>query len=285
MPASRIWKGLAAVLLGLLFGAPPALAAPTGQPFPWQLNFQPAASPVMANIEDFHRLLLYLITAISVFVLALLLIVIVRFNRRANPAPSKTEHNTLLEVAWTVIPVIVLVIIAIPSFKLLYYEADIPKPDVTLKAIGHQWSWSYQYPGQGDFEIASNGLTSMQAAGGTALDVAKAKGEPTLLGVDNPIYVPVNKVVKVVTTSADVIHSWTIPAFGVKMDAVPGRLNETWFKATQLGTFYGQCSELCGVAHAFMPIEVKVVSDSDYSNWLASHKKTASNGAVHLAAK
>ncbi|HSC19564.1 MAG TPA: cytochrome c oxidase subunit II [Rhizomicrobium sp.] len=285
MPASRIWKGLAAVLLGLLFGAPPALAAPTGQPFPWQLNFQPAASPVMANIEDFHRLLLYLITAISVFVLALLLIVIVRFNRRANPAPSKTEHNTLLEVAWTVIPVIVLVIIAIPSFKLLYYEADIPKPDVTLKAIGHQWSWSYQYPGQGDFEIASNGLTSMQAAGGTAPDVAKAKGEPTLLGVDNPIYVPVNKVVKVVTTSADVIHSWTIPAFGVKMDAVPGRLNETWFKATQLGTFYGQCSELCGVAHAFMPIEVKVVSDSDYSNWLASHKKTASNGAVHLAAK
>lgn len=285
MAASPIRAGFGGALLSLLFAASPALAAPTGQPFPWQLNFQPAASPVMANIEDFHRLLLYLITAISVFVLALLVFVMVRFNRRVHPAPSKTEHNTLLEVVWTVVPVIVLVIIAIPSFKLLYYEADIPKPDVTVKAIGHQWSWSYQYPGQGDFELPSNGLTTMQAANGSAPDAAKAKGEPTLLGVDNPIYVPVNRVVKVVTTSADVIHSWTIPAFGVKMDAVPGRLNETWFKATQLGTFYGQCSELCGVAHAFMPIEVKVVSDVDYNNWLASHKKTASNAAVHLAAK
>jgi len=154
-----------------------------------------------------------------------------------------------------------------------------------VKAIGHQWSWSYQYPGQGDFEVASNSLTTMKSAAGEAPDAAAKAGEPRLLGVDNPIYVPVNKVVRVQTLSSDVIHSWTVPAFGVKMDAVPGRINETWFKATELGTFYGQCSELCGVAHAFMPIEVKVVSQADYDRWLAGHKKTASSGSVHLAAK
>lgn len=285
MPAGMRGKALAAVLAPLFWAAPALAQQSAGQPSPWQIDFGPPASPVMANIEDFHRLLVYIITAISLFVLALLLWIMARYNRRANPAPSKTEHNTLLEVVWTVVPVIILVVIAIPSFKLLYYEAEIPKPDVTLKAIGHQWSWSYQYPGRGDFEIASNGLTSMQAANGTAPDGAKKKGEPRLLGVDNPIYIPVNKVVKVVTTSADVIHSWALPAMGVKMDAVPGRLNETWFKATQLGTFYGQCSELCGVAHAFMPIEVKVVSQADYDKWLASHTKTASNAALHLAAK
>jgi cytochrome c oxidase subunit 2 len=286
MPSKFRTKVLAAgaALMPLLAGTA-AWAVPTGKPEPWQLDFQPAASPVMENIEDFHRLLVWLITLISLFVLVLLIIIMVRYNRRSNPVPSKTEHNTVLEVVWTIVPVIVLVIIAIPSFKLLYFEADIPKPDVTVKAIGHQWSWSYKYPGQGDFEIASNSLTSMQAAGGTAPDAAKAKGEPSLLGVDNPIYVPVNKVVKVQTASSDVIHSWTIPAFGVKMDAVPGRINETWFKATQTGTFYGECSELCGVAHAFMPIEVKVVSQADYDKWLASHKKTASSAAVHLAAK
>jgi cytochrome c oxidase subunit 2 len=286
MPAKFRAKLLAAGAALMPFvAATAAWALPTGKPQSWQLNFQPAASPVMENIEDFHRLLLWIITAISLFVLVLLAWIAVRYNRRANPVPSRTEHNTLLEVMWTIIPVIVLVIIAIPSFKLLYFEADTPKPDLTLKAIGHQWSWSYQYPGQGDFEVASNSLTTMQAAGGTAPDAAKAKGEPPLLGVDNPIYVPVNKVVRVLTASSDVIHSWTVPAFGVKMDAVPGRLNETWFKATQTGTFYGECSELCGVAHAFMPIEVKVVSQADYDKWLGSHNKAASDAAVHLAAK
>jgi cytochrome c oxidase subunit 2 len=238
-------------------------AAQDGVPKPWEMNFQPAASPVMENIEDFHRLLVWIITAISLFVLALLLWIMIRYNRRANPTPSKTTHNTLLEVMWTVVPVIILVVIAIPSFKLLYYEADIPPAALTINAIGKQWFWSYQYP-KNNFQFDSLGLSDADAA---------KKHEPRLLGVDNIIVVPVNQVVKVVTTGADVIHSWAVPAFGVKMDAVPGRLNETWFKATHTGTFYGQCSELCGARHAYMPIEVKVVSQGDYATWLAGAKK------------
>ncbi|MBI3675570.1 MAG: cytochrome c oxidase subunit II [Proteobacteria bacterium] len=260
-------------------------AALAAQPQPWEINLQPAATPVMEHIEDFHNLLVALITIVSLFVLALILWILVRYNQRANPVPSKTHHNTLIEVIWTVVPVIILVVIAIPSFKLLYFEADMPKPDLTIKAIGHQWSWSYQYPGQGDFEIASNGLTTIDAAAGRAPDAAAKAGEPRLLGVDNPIYVPVNKVVHVETTGADVIHSWAVPAFGVKMDAVPGRINHTWFKVTKEGTYYGQCSELCGAAHAFMPIEVKVVSQAEYDTWLAAKKKTASNtGGTRTAA-
>jgi len=246
-----------------LFAATAAGAVPTGKPEPWQMDFQPAVTPVMENIEDFHRLLLYIITAISLFVLALLLWIMVRYNRRANPTPSRTAHNTTLEVMWTIVPVIILVIIAIPSFKLLYYEADMPKPDLTIKAIGKQWFWSYEYP-KTNFTFDSLGLSEADAM---------KRHEPRLLGVDNVIVVPINKVVEVVTTGADVIHSWAVPAFGVKMDAVPGRLNTTWFKATQLGTYYGQCSELCGARHAFMPIEVKVVSQGDFDSWLAGAKK------------
>jgi cytochrome c oxidase subunit II len=246
-----------------LVAATAAGAVPTGKPEPWQLDFQPAVTPVMENIEDFHRLLLYIITAISLFVLALLLWIMVRYNRRANPTPSRTAHNTTLEVMWTIVPVIILVIIAIPSFKLLYYEADMPKPDLTIKAIGKQWFWSYEYP-KTNFTFDSLGLSDGDAM---------KRHEPRLLGVDNVIVVPINKVVEVVTTGADVIHSWAVPAFGVKMDAVPGRLNTTWFKATQLGTYYGQCSELCGARHAFMPIEVKVVNHGDFDSWLAGAKK------------
>ncbi len=257
---AKVWAAIVGAAVS--FTATGAWAA-GGEPKPWQIDFQPAASPVMENIEDFHRLLVWLITAISLFVLALLVWIAIRYNRRANPEPSKTEHNTLLEVVWTVVPVIILVIIAIPSFKLLYYEAEIPKPDVTIEAIGKQWFWSYQYPQQ-KFQFDSLGLSDAAAL---------KRHEPRLLGVDNIIVVPVNKVVKVVTTGADVIHSWTVPAFGVKMDAVPGRLNETWFKATEMGTFYGECSELCGARHAFMPIEVKVVSQSDYDSWLTGAKK------------
>jgi cytochrome c oxidase subunit 2 len=252
-----------------------ALALPT----PWGTDFQPAASPVMEQIEDFHRLLLYIITAISLFVLVLLLIVVIRFNQRANPVPSKTHHNTLLEVVWTVIPVIILVLIAIPSFRLLYFEAGIPKPDVVVKAIGKQWFWTYEYPVQ-NFQFDSLGLSD---------DKAKAAGEPRLLGVDNLVVVPVNKVVEVDTTGADVIHSWAVPQFGVKMDAVPGRINHTWFKATRTGTFYGECSELCGARHAFMPIEVKVVTGAEYAAWLATAKKKFAaiddNTQPRLAAK
>jgi cytochrome c oxidase subunit 2 len=249
---------------------------PTTQPLPWQMDFQPAATPVMQNIEDFHRFVLYIITAITIFVLVLLLWVMVRYNSRANPVPSKVSHNTLLEVAWTVIPVLILVAIALPSFKLLYYEATIPPSDLTIRTIGKQWYWTYEYPGPGDFQFDSLGLTN---------DAADKAGEPHLLGVDNALVVPVNKVVRVQTDGADVIHSWAVPSFGVKMDAVPGRLNETWFKATKLGTFYGQCSELCGARHAYMPIEVKVVSQVDFDTWLAAAKKKyAANGDTRVAA-
>ena len=250
----------AGVLAGLLASVTGALALP----YNWQTGFQPAASPVMQQIETFHTFVLYIITLVTLFVLALLIWIIIRYNQRANPVPSKVSHNTILEVVWTILPVVILVVIAIPSFKLLYYEADIPPSDLTIKAIGKQWYWSYEYPTKGDFQFDSLGLSD---------DKAKAAGEPRLLGVDNIVVVPVNKVVRVITTGADVIHSWAVPQFGVKMDAVPGRLNETWFKATQLGTFYGQCSELCGAHHAFMPIEVKVVSEADFEAWAAAAKK------------
>jgi cytochrome c oxidase subunit II len=261
-------KAAAGALTALLVSAGGALAIPV----PWQMGFQPAVTPVMQDIEDFHTFVLYIITAVTLFVLALLLWIIVRYNKRANPVPSKVTHNTLLEVIWTVVPVIILVVIAIPSFKLLYYEADIPPSDLTLTAIGKQWYWTYEYNTNGNFQFDSLGLSDAAAA---------KKGEPRLLGVDNVVVVPVNKVVKVLTTGADVIHSWAVPQFGVKMDAVPGRLNATWFKATKMGTYYGECSELCGAHHAYMPIEVKVVSEADFETWVAAAKKkyTADNAA------
>ena len=249
-------------------------------PLPYETGFQPAASPVMEQIEDFHRLLLVIITAVCLFVLALLVWIVVRYRAGANPVPSKVHHNTLLEVAWTLIPVIILVFIAVPSFRLLYYEAAIPKPDVTIKAIGKQWFWSYEYPGSAaGFTYDSVGLSDADA---------KKADKPRLLGVDNAVYVPVNKVVEIDTVGADVIHSWAMPQMGVKMDAVPGRINKTWFKATQTGVFYGQCSELCGARHAYMPIEMHVVSDADYATWLAASKKkfaAIENDATRVASK
>ncbi|HEX4159182.1 MAG TPA: cytochrome c oxidase subunit II [Rhizomicrobium sp.] len=267
--------GIAAGLCSsLILSARSALAAPQ----PWQMSFQPAASPVMQDIEDFHRFVLYIIIAICALVFGLLLWIAIRYNQRSNPVPGKVTHNTLLEVLWTIVPVVILVVIAIPSFKLLYYEAEIPPADITIKAIGHQWFWSYQYPGS-NFQFDSLGLSDANAL---------KKGEPRLLGVDNVVVVPVNKVVKVVTTGADVIHSWAVPQFGVKMDAVPGRLNETWFKATAEGTYYGQCSELCGARHAYMPIEVRVVSQDAYNTWLQGAKKkfaaiSGSDGGARVA--
>jgi cytochrome c oxidase subunit 2 len=253
----------------------PAAALPSG----YETGMQPAASPVMQQIEDFHRLLFWIILAVCVFVAALLVWIMIRYRSRRNPVPSKVHHNTILEVVWTIIPVIILVIIAVPSFRLLYFEADIPKPDVTIKAIGKQWYWTYEYPGANGFTFDSLILSDA--------DDAKA-GKPRLLGVDNPVYVPVNKVIEVETTGADVIHSWALPQMGVKMDAVPGRLNKTWFKATKTGVFYGQCSELCGAKHAYMPIEVHVVTDAEYAAWLArAHEQFASldQPSVRLAAK
>jgi cytochrome c oxidase subunit 2 len=250
----------AGVIAAALLWAGSALAVPHD----YQLGMPPAQSPVMERIEDFHTLVLYIIIAITLFVLSLLVWVVLRYNQRANPVPSKTHHNALLEVAWTIIPVIILVVIAVPSFKLLYYEADIPKPDVHIRVIGKQWFWTYQYPQDGNFQYDSLLLD----------DAAALKAhEPRLLGVDNPIVIPVNKVVEIETAGADVIHSWSLPEMGVKMDAIPGRLNHTWFKANHTGTFYGQCSELCGAKHAFMPIEVKVVTDAEYAAWLEGAKK------------
>jgi cytochrome c oxidase subunit 2 len=267
--------GAAAAALLALSGLP-AFAVPQ----PYQIGFQPAASPVMEQIEDFHRLLLYIIVFVCLFVLALLVWIIVKYRAGANPVPSRVHHNTLLEVAWTLIPVIILVFIAVPSFRLLYFEAAIPKPDVTIKAIGKQWFWSYEYPGSAaGFTYDSVGLSDADA---------KKADKPRLLGVDNPVYVPVNKVIQVDTVGADVIHSWAMPQMGVKMDAVPGRINHTWFKATQTGVFYGQCSELCGARHAYMPIELHVVSDADYAAWLAASKKkfaAIENDATRVASK
>jgi cytochrome c oxidase subunit II len=248
--------GLMAAGFSLLSGG--AAYAELGQPAPWEYKLQGSASPVMDNITWFHGLLLAIITIITLFVLALLIIVVVKFNARANPVPSRTTHNSLLEMAWTLIPVLILVTIAVPSFRLLFVELDVPKADLTVKATGKQWYWSYAYPDNGKFEFDSL--------------LAQDK-QPRLLGVDNEMVVPVNKVIRVLTTGADVIHSWAVPAFGVKMDAVPGRLNETWFKATKVGMFYGQCSELCGKDHAYMPIAVRVVSDQEFAAWVEDAKK------------
>jgi cytochrome c oxidase subunit 2 len=271
----KIGTGAAAAAL-LALSSLPSLAVPTD----YQTGFQAAASPVMEQIEDFHRLLFWIIVAVCVFVLALLVWIVVKYRAGANPVPSKVHHNTLLEVAWTLIPVIILVFIAVPSFRLLYFESAIPKPDVTIKAVGKQWFWTYEYPG------ANAGFT-YDSLGLSDADAAKA-GKPRLLGVDNPIYVPVNKVIQIDTAGADVIHSWALPQMGVKMDAVPGRINQTWFKPTKTGIFYGQCSELCGARHAYMPIEVHVVSDAEYAAWLAASKQkfaAIENDATRVASK
>src|SRR5688572_1258330 len=218
-------------------------AAFGAQPKPWEITLQEAATPVMENIISFHNLLLVIITLITLFVLALLVIVVVKFNAKANPVPSKTTHNTLIEVAWTVIPVIILVAIAVPSFRLLFDQLTIPPADVTIKATGKQWFWTYDYPDNG-FSFDSLMLQ----------DKDRKPDQPRLLAVDNEVVVPVNKIVRVQVIGADVIHAFAVPSFGIKIDAVPGRLNETWFRATREGVFYGQCSELCGKDHAYMPI-------------------------------
>jgi cytochrome c oxidase subunit 2 len=235
-----------------------AAFAGMGQPTPWEWTLQQSASPVMDNITWFHNFLLWIITAITVFVLVLLILVAVKFNSRANPVPSKTTHNTLIEVVWTIVPVLVLVCIAVPSFRLLFQELDVPKADLTIKATGKQWYWSYAYPDNGKFEFDS---------------LLVADKAPRLLGVDNEVVVPVNKIIRVQTTAADVIHSFAVPSFGIKIDAIPGRLNETWFKATKEGMYYGQCSELCGKDHAFMPIAIRVVSDQEFATWVEAAKK------------
>ena len=233
-----------------------------GQPTPWELGLQQSASPVMDDIVWFHNYLLWLIAAIALFVLVLLAIVTVKFNARANPVPSRTTHNTFIEIIWTVVPVLILVAVAVPSFRLLFYELKVPAADLTVKVTGKQWFWSYSYP-DSKFEFDSLMVQ----------DKDIKPGQLRLLSVDNEMVVPVNKVVHVLVTGADVIHSFSVPSFGIKIDAIPGRLNETWFKAEREGMYYGQCSQLCGRDHAFMPIAVRVVSGKDYTAWLDQAKK------------
>ena len=253
---------LAVMIIAMLAAGEPALAG-LGQPSPWQLGLQESASPVMTDIIWFHDFLLYIITGIAGFVLTLLIVVVVRFNARANPIPWRTTHNTLIEIAWTLIPIMILMFIAVPSFKLLFLQLNVPAADLTVKATGKQWYWSYTYPDNGEFEFDSLMLKEGE----------RKEGQPRLLAVDNEMVVPVNKTVRVITTGADVIHSFAVPSFGIKIDAVPGRINETWFTATREGIYYGQCSELCGKDHAFMPIMVRVVNDKDYVAWIEQAKK------------
>ena len=261
--------------LGLAFGGA-ALAASgavsaeeLGVPHPWAFGLQTGVTPVMESVARMHSGLLVVITLITLFVTGLLVVAMLRFNARSNPVPSKTTHNTMIEVAWTIIPVLILVGIAVPSFRLLFEQLDLPKADLTVKAVGKQWYWSYAYPDNGKFEF--NSLMAHEK-------------QPRMLAVDNELVVPVNKIVRVQVTGADVIHSFGVPAFGIKVDAIPGRLNETWFKATKTGVFYGQCSELCGRDHAFMPIAVRVVSEQDFAAWIeTAKKKFASNPANAVA--
>jgi len=256
--------GRVAALAGAasFLAATPVLAE-LGQPRPWQLGFQEAVTPIMHQITTFHDFLLILITVITLFVLALLVYVALKFNSRANPKPSRTTHNTTLEVLWTVVPIVILLVIAVPSFRLLFAQYDFPKADLTLKAIGNQWYWTYEYPDQDNLTFDA-----------VLVEEADLKpGQPRLLTTDNEVVVPVNKNVHVLVTATDVLHNWTVPAFGVKVDAVPGRILRTWFRAEKTGTFYGQCSELCGTRHAFMPIKVRVVSDEEFASWLDEAKK------------
>jgi cytochrome c oxidase subunit 2 len=253
--------GILSLGAALAAGGGVAFAAP-GHPEPWQLGLQTAVTPVMEDIVWFHDFLLWLIAAIAGFVLVLLVYVCIRFNARSNPVPSRTTHNTVIEVIWTVVPVLILVSIAVPSFRLLFLQLDVPAADLTIKATGKQWFWSYEYPDQ---KIAFDSVMVQTK------DLKP--GQPRLLTVDNQMVVPVNKVVRVQTTGADVIHSFAVPSFGIKIDSIPGRLNETWFKAEREGVYYGQCSELCGRDHSFMPIAVHVMNDKDYAAWLEQAKK------------
>eukprot|EP00439_Symbiodinium_sp_Y106_P088793 s1_g1329.t1 len=247
-----------ALVAGVVTGSADMAFAQAGQPTDWGLGFQDSRSPVMDDLVWFDNFLLVLITAISLFVLGLLIFIMVRFNAKKNPEPSKTTHNTFIEVVWTVVPILILVVVAVPSFRLLYKQMEIPEAAMTIKVTGHSWRWEYEYPDHGGFFFDASMVEEKDLE----------PGQPRLLTTDYAVVVPVNKVVRVQVTADGVIHAWAMPSLGVKMDAVPGRLNETWFKATEVGTYYGQCSELCGLNHAFMPIMLKVVTEEEFDEWI-----------------
>lgn len=270
---ARLWTALVAVVLL----APVAMAE---EPQPWEIGMQPAASPVRERIDALHNELMVIITLITLFVLGLLVYVIVRYSAKRHPTPSQTTHNTLIELLWTAVPILILIAIAIPSFKLLYYTDRAQKADMTLKVTGHQWYWSYDYPDQGNLSFDSNIVPADQLK----------PGQERLLTVDNPVVVPVGATVRVLVTGTDVIHSWFIPSLGVQKYAVIGRTNETWFKVDKPGTYYGQCNQICGLNHPFMPIEIKAVSKDDFGKWLGEAKKKFAHdepqgGTLRLAAE
>ena len=257
------------LVAGLLLVGLVALAAVgwAAEPQPWEIGMQPPATPVKERIHSFHDELLVIISLITLFVLGLLAYVMVRFRAARHPVPTRTSHNPVIEILWTVVPVLILVIIAIPSFKLMYYMDRVPNADMTIKVTGHQWYWQYEYPDQGDLSITSNLIQAKDLK----------PGQKRLLDVDNPLIVPVDTNIRVLVTGdpEGVIHSWFVPSFGVQEYAVPGRFNESWMRVLHEGTYYGECNQICGVNHAFMPIEVKAVSKDDFQKWLGEAKKNA----------
>ncbi len=274
MSVSKIGAAVTALFVSAMVGGSALAqeaAKAVGAPQPKQLGLQAAASPVMERLHDFHNILLWTIVSIAIFVTLLLLYVIVRFNKRANPVPSTTTHHTWLEVAWTGIPVLILLFIAVPSFRVLYYMDKAPNPELTIKVTGHQWYWSYEYPEHEGLAFDSRMIPENEIQ----------PGQLRLLEVDNRIVVPVGVDVRVLVTGADVIHSFAVPALGVKKDAMPGRLNETWFNVTREGVYYGQCSEICGTGHGYMPIAVEAVSKERFQEWLGQQKQALnSNGSA-----
>jgi cytochrome c oxidase subunit 2 len=258
-------KARLAAIAAVLVGALSAGGAWASEPKEWQLGLQDAVTPTMERITEFHDFVTIIATVIAFFVMVLLVIVIFRFNERANPTPTKTTHNLLLEVLWTAVPVIILVVIAIPSFRLLYFADRVENPDMTLKIIGHQWYWSYEYPDHGDFTFDANMVTDEE--------IAKDSSLKRLMDTDNRVVLPVGKKVQILMTADDVIHNWAVPAFGIKLDTVPGRLNETWVQINKPGVYYGFCSELCGVNHSYMPITVEAVSPEAFDKWVKQAQK------------
>ena len=260
MKRGALIAAAASVCAGLAGPAHGAVGAPTDR----AVDLQPAATEIMREIVSFHNYLLPIITAITLLVLVLLLWVIVRYNRRSNPTPRKFTHNVAVEVIWTVVPVLILVAIAWRSFPLIYEQERVPEAELTLKVVGNSWRWDFEYPDLG-VRITSNLLDQQEA---------EAQDRPYLLAVDTPLYVPVDTTVRVLVTSNDVIHSFAVPAFGIKEDAIQGRVNDTWFNVDMPGVFYGQCSELCGINHAYMPVEIHAVSRAEFDQWVVAQSGT-----------
>lgn len=289
MSVNRLVARIAAWLTVTIGMSASAMAERLGVPKEKGLGLQEPANELGRQLVGFHDFLMWIITAISIFVLILLVVVVVKFRASANPVPSKTTHNTLLEVVWTALPILILVGIAFPSFKLLYYQDVIPETEFVIQVTGNQWNWTYKYPDHGGVEYTSviiddeshknPALRAEAEAGLTAFLGRPAKLNARLLDADTRMVVPVNTKIRVQLTASDVIHAWTVPAFGVKLDAVPGRLNETWFEVDEIGTYYGQCSELCGKDHAYMPIAVEVLSKEDFAKWVEHAKAEYADAA------